>query len=83
MLPSGAGFAVQRPASCALALPSVFPERYSDTAFFSATVSDRAWIAIVPLVNDRWMASAVRSLSASFGGVRPVGWSWQLAQLSA
>src|SRR3954469_19325206 len=28
------------------------------------------------------MASAVRSFSASLDGVRPVGWSWQLAQLS-
>ena len=41
-----------------------------------------ACIDIVPLFIVFRIASGVRSLSASRDGVRPVGASWQLAQLS-
>ncbi len=64
------------------AVPSVLPDRYSATARRSAVLSCVACIDIVPLFIALRMVSGVRSFSASFDGVRPVGASWQLAQLS-
>ena len=65
----------------AAAAPNGLPDRYSATARRSAVLSCIACIVIVPLFIALRMVSGVRSFSASFDGVRPVGASWQLAQL--
>ena len=64
------------PASAAVpapAAPIVLPDRYSATARRSGVLSCIACICIVPPVIVVRIASGVRSLSASFDGVRPVG----------
>ncbi len=82
MLAIAGGLAVHDAAVGTLTVPKGFPDKYSASARRSAVLSCIACCVIVPFVIALRIASGVRSFSASRDGVRPVGASWQVEQVS-